>query len=171
MEEVLILKSETSSNGSPQDSGLQESLALPPSMCVIAAAAPPLLPPPPPPPPLPPPPPPPPPLNPSFSSRNAHRKSMKKLNWDTLPSQRVLGTLNVWTSNRPQRDLVLDIRSMEELFSHIDKRASLRNPGIMGVRKSAGMELLLQEPQVKTFLFWKTLSMVLKIQHIFVLKT
>ncbi|XP_023258332.1 FH2 domain-containing protein 1-like [Seriola lalandi dorsalis] len=73
---------------------------------------------------------------------------MKKLNWDTIPSQRVLGKLNVWTSKRPQRDLVLDIRSMEELFSHVDKRASIRNSRVMGLNKFDGMDLLPQEPQV-----------------------
>uniref|UniRef100_A0A4W6FUA2 FH2 domain containing 3 n=1 Tax=Lates calcarifer TaxID=8187 RepID=A0A4W6FUA2_LATCA len=61
-------------------------------------------------------------------------RSMKKLNWDTIPSQRVLGKLNVWTSKRPQRDLVLDIRSMEELFSHVDKRPSLRSSRVMGLK-------------------------------------
>uniref|UniRef100_A0A672GCG5 FH2 domain containing 3 n=1 Tax=Salarias fasciatus TaxID=181472 RepID=A0A672GCG5_SALFA len=58
---------------------------------------------------------------------NFSLRSMKKLNWDTIPSQHVLGKLNVWTSSRPQRDLVLDIRSMEELFSRVDKRASLHS--------------------------------------------
>uniref|UniRef100_A0A8C4HS73 FH2 domain containing 3 n=1 Tax=Dicentrarchus labrax TaxID=13489 RepID=A0A8C4HS73_DICLA len=76
------------------------------------------------------------------------RRSMKKLNWDTIPSQRVLGKLNVWTSKRPQRDLVLDIRSMEELFSHVDKRASLRNSRFLGVKNCDGVDLFQQEPQV-----------------------
>lgn len=71
---------------------------------------------------------------------------MKKLNWETIPSQRVLGKLNVWTCKRQQRDLVLDIRSMEELFSHVDKRASLRNSRVMGL-KCDGTEIP-QEPQV-----------------------
>uniref|UniRef100_A0A669EWV6 FH2 domain containing 3 n=1 Tax=Oreochromis niloticus TaxID=8128 RepID=A0A669EWV6_ORENI len=75
------------------------------------------------------------------------RRSMKKLNWDTIPSQRVLGKLNVWTSSRPQRDLVLDIRSMEELFSHVDKRASLCTS--TNLKKCDGMDHLPQEPQVK----------------------
>uniref|UniRef100_A0A665V5J6 FH2 domain containing 3 n=1 Tax=Echeneis naucrates TaxID=173247 RepID=A0A665V5J6_ECHNA len=70
------------------------------------------------------------------------------LNWDTIPRQRVLGTLNVWTSKRPQRDLVLDIRSMEELFSHVDKRASLRTSRVMGLNNSDGLDLFPQEPQV-----------------------
>uniref|UniRef100_A0A8C5N7V8 FH2 domain-containing protein 1-like n=1 Tax=Gouania willdenowi TaxID=441366 RepID=A0A8C5N7V8_GOUWI len=47
------------------------------------------------------------------------------LNWDTIPSHSVLGKLNVWT--RPQRDLVLDIQSMEELFSHVDKQTLLQH--------------------------------------------
>uniref|UniRef100_A0A3B4H9Y4 FH2 domain-containing protein 1-like n=1 Tax=Pundamilia nyererei TaxID=303518 RepID=A0A3B4H9Y4_9CICH len=74
-------------------------------------------------------------------------RSMKKLNWDTIPSQRVLGKLNVWTSSRPQRDLVLDIRSMEELFSHVDKRASLCTS--TNLKKCDGTDHLPQEPQVK----------------------
>ncbi|CAL9685434.1 unnamed protein product [Knipowitschia caucasica] len=51
---------------------------------------------------------------------------MKKLNWDTIPSQRVLGKKNVWTSNKSERELRLDIESMEELFSQVDMRASCR---------------------------------------------
>uniref|UniRef100_A0A7N6AS63 FH2 domain-containing protein n=1 Tax=Anabas testudineus TaxID=64144 RepID=A0A7N6AS63_ANATE len=80
------------------------------------------------------------------------RRSMKKLNWDTIPSQHVLGKLNVWTSKRPQRDLVLDIRSMEELFSHVDKQASLHNSRVVGLKKSDGVNLFQQEPQVKQLL-------------------
>uniref|UniRef100_A0A3Q2ZR36 FH2 domain containing 3 n=2 Tax=Kryptolebias marmoratus TaxID=37003 RepID=A0A3Q2ZR36_KRYMA len=72
---------------------------------------------------------------------------MKKLNWDTIPSHHVVGKLNVWTSQRPQRDLVLDIRTMEELFSHIDKRASIRGSRGVGVRKSNSVELSAQEAQ------------------------
>ncbi|KAK1883137.1 Arfaptin-2 [Dissostichus eleginoides] len=68
-----------------------------------------------------------------FPWASRHRCSMKKLNWDTIPSQRVLGKLNVWTSMRPQRVLELDIQSIEELFSHVDKRASLRNSKVMGL--------------------------------------
>ncbi|XP_057677674.1 FH2 domain-containing protein 1-like [Corythoichthys intestinalis] len=74
--------------------------------------------------PPPPPPPPPPPLQrllpPPPSCR---QRSMKKLNWDTIPSQHVLGKLNVWTSELPPRELVLDTRSMEELFSQVERRA------------------------------------------------
>ena len=73
---------------------------------------------------------------------------MKKLNWDTLPSQRVLGKLNVWTSKLPQRDLVLDIQSMEELFSHVDKRASLRRSRVLGLNNCDGLDPMPQEPQV-----------------------
>lgn len=76
---------------------------------------------------------------------------MKKLNWDTIPSQRVLGKLNVWTSSRPQRDLVLDIQSMEELFSHVDKRASLCTS--TNLKKCDGTGHLPQEPQVKGSLY------------------
>lgn len=75
---------------------------------------------------------------------------MKKLNWDAIPSQHVLGKLNVWTSKRTQRDLVLDIRSMEELFSHVDKRASLGSSRVVGLKKSDGVNLFPQEPQVNS---------------------
>uniref|UniRef100_A0A8D3B8E7 FH2 domain containing 3 n=1 Tax=Scophthalmus maximus TaxID=52904 RepID=A0A8D3B8E7_SCOMX len=78
-----------------------------------------------------------------------HVRSMKKLNWDPIPNQRVLGKVNVWTSTLPQRDLVLDIRSMEELFSHVDKRASLRNSRVIGLKKGCdGVDLFPPEPQV-----------------------
>ncbi|MEQ2179174.1 hypothetical protein GOODEAATRI_021890, partial [Goodea atripinnis] len=70
------------------------------------------------------------------------------LNWDTIPNHHVLGKLNVWTSKRTQRDLVLDIRTMEELFSHVDKRASLRSSRVLGLSKSDGMNLCAQESQV-----------------------
>ncbi|KAM9788467.1 FH2 domain containing 3 [Neosynchiropus ocellatus] len=103
----------------------------------------PQLPPPPPPPPLPPPPPPP---AASLPASDVHRRSMKKLNWDTLPSQRVLGKLNVWTSQRPQRNLVLDIQSMEELFSQVDKKASLKPSKTITGREGAAHHP--EEPQV-----------------------
>ncbi|XP_051902412.1 FH2 domain-containing protein 1-like [Hippocampus zosterae] len=54
------------------------------------------------------------------------RRSMKKLNWDTIPNQRVLGKVNVWTSALPPRELVLDTHSMDELFGHVDRRAQSR---------------------------------------------
>lgn len=73
---------------------------------------------------------------------------MKKLNWDTIPSQHVLGKVNVWTSKRPQRDLVLDIQTMEELFSHVDKQATLRTSRWMGVKTQDGVDLFPQEHQV-----------------------
>uniref|UniRef100_A0A3B5LUQ3 FH2 domain containing 3 n=1 Tax=Xiphophorus couchianus TaxID=32473 RepID=A0A3B5LUQ3_9TELE len=75
-------------------------------------------------------------------------RSMKKLNWDTLPNHHVLGKLNVWTSKRTQRDLVLDIQTMEELFSHDDKSASLRASKVFSLSKSDGMNLCGQESQV-----------------------
>uniref|UniRef100_A0A3Q2FQ13 FH2 domain containing 3 n=1 Tax=Cyprinodon variegatus TaxID=28743 RepID=A0A3Q2FQ13_CYPVA len=75
------------------------------------------------------------------------RCSMKKLNWDTIPNHHVLGKLNVWTSQRTQRDLVLDIRTMEELFSS-DKSASLRSSRVLGLSKSEGMNLCGLESQV-----------------------
>lgn len=106
------------------------------------------VPPPPPPPPLPPPPPTPPhlPATP-FGARDAQRRSMKKLNWDTIPSHYVVGKLNVWTSQRPQRDLVLDVRAMEELFSHTDSRASMHTSR-GSVRRRDSVDLSAQEPQV-----------------------
>lgn len=76
---------------------------------------------------------------------------MKKLNWDTIPSQNVLGKVNVWTSNRPQRDLVLDIQAMEELFSHVDKAATLRTSRRGGVKALDGLELFPLEHQVNSF--------------------
>uniref|UniRef100_A0A8C9ZZX3 FH2 domain containing 3 n=1 Tax=Sander lucioperca TaxID=283035 RepID=A0A8C9ZZX3_SANLU len=114
--------------------------------------------------PPPPPPPPPPPLPPPFDSRTVQRRSMKKLNWDTIPSQRVLGKLNVWTSKRPQRDLVLDIRSMEELFSHGDKQASLRNSRVMGLTCD-GMDLYSQEPQVTILDSKKSMNIGIFLRH------
>ncbi|XP_049598449.1 FH2 domain-containing protein 1 isoform X2 [Syngnathus scovelli] len=74
--------------------------------------------------PRPPPPPPPPPL--PLPPSSSQRRSMKKLNWDTIPRQRVLGKVNVWTSALPPRDLVLDTHSMDELFGHVDRRAQAR---------------------------------------------
>lgn len=76
---------------------------------------------------------------------------MKKLNWDTIPSQNVLGKVNVWTSKRPQRDLVLDIQAMEELFSHVDKAATLRPSRRGGVKALDGLELFPLEHQVSGF--------------------
>ncbi|XP_070774203.1 FH2 domain containing 3 [Enoplosus armatus] len=174
MEGVLILKSASppscsSRNSSPplspdaqEDSDLQSSSPAPPPMCVTTV-------PPPPPPPLPPPPPPPPPPPllppPPFGSRNVQRRSMKKLNWDTIPSQRVLGKLNVWTSKRPQRDLVLDIRSMEELFSHVDKRASLRHSRVIGLKNCDGMDFFPQEPQVTILDSKKSMNIGIFLRH------
>ncbi|CAJ1063869.1 FH2 domain containing 3 isoform X1 [Xyrichtys novacula] len=157
MEGVLIVKSASDPNlsslsssfflpSAEKDLDAQSSSSDPSAMCVTSVPPPP---PPPPPPPLPPPPPPPPPpLLPPFGSRSEQRRSMKKLNWDTIPSQRVLGKHNVWTTKGTQRDLVLDIQSMEELFSHVDKRASIRNSRVMGLKNSEGLDLFPPEPQV-----------------------
>lgn len=76
---------------------------------------------------------------------------MKKLNWDTIPSHNVLGKVNVWTSKRPQRDLVLDIQAMEDLFSHVDKAATLRTSRRGGVKPPDGLELFPLEHQVNSF--------------------
>ncbi|XP_060942315.1 FH2 domain containing 3, partial [Limanda limanda] len=100
-----------------------------------------------------------------FGSRNVQRRSMKKLNWDTIPSQRVLGKLNVWTTQRPQRDLVLDIRSMEELFSHVDKRPSLRDSRLVGQKKCDGKELFPQEPQVTILDSKKSMNIGIFLRH------
>uniref|UniRef100_A0A3B5BBZ9 FH2 domain-containing protein 1-like n=1 Tax=Stegastes partitus TaxID=144197 RepID=A0A3B5BBZ9_9TELE len=98
------------------------------------------------------------------TGRNVQRRSMKKLNWDTIPSQRVLGKLNVWTSSRPQRDLVLDIRSMEELFSHVDKRASLRNSKV-APKKCDGMDNFPQEPQVTILDSKRSMNIGILLRH------
>ncbi|KAI4813947.1 hypothetical protein KUCAC02_003165 [Chaenocephalus aceratus] len=90
---------------------------------------------------------------------------MKKLNWDTIPSQRVLGKLNVWTSMRPQRVLELDIQSIEELFSHVDKRASLRNSKVMGLNTSDSLDLFLQEPKVTILDSKKSMNIGIFLRH------
>ncbi|XP_041128327.1 FH2 domain-containing protein 1-like [Polyodon spathula] len=85
--------------------------------------------PPPPAPPLPSgigPPPPPPPLNGMEPSRlgtglfkgSSHRRSkLRNFNWDTIPHQRVVGKLNIWTEEKKMDDYELDTQRMEELFS------------------------------------------------------
>ncbi|XP_061660365.1 FH2 domain-containing protein 1-like isoform X2 [Syngnathoides biaculeatus] len=95
-----------------------------------------------PPPPPPPPPPPLPRLPPQPSS--FQRRSMKKFYWDAIPSQRVLGRVNVWTSELPPRELVLDTLSMDELFGRVDHR-----PAGVGRRRARGTcEVGPHEPQV-----------------------
>ncbi|XP_077596085.1 FH2 domain-containing protein 1-like [Stigmatopora nigra] len=107
-------------------------------------------------------PPPPPPLPPPLSRPLLHspppcqRRSMKKLNWDPIPSQHVLGKINVWTSELPPRELVLDIHSMEELFSQVEWRACakvaapvrVRSPqpqiSILDSKKSMNVSILLR---------------------------
>ncbi|KAJ8412514.1 hypothetical protein AAFF_G00128500 [Aldrovandia affinis] len=55
-------------------------------------------------------------------SRNVERRSrMRNFNWDTIPQQSVLGKRNVWTAQRAQEDFELDIKRMEELFSHSEE--------------------------------------------------
>lgn len=149
MEGLLIFKS-ASLSSSPQNSSSPLPLdareeshlqASPLAPAIDVTAVPP--PPPPPPPPMPPQLPPTP-----FGTVDVQRRSMKKLNWDTIPTHSVVGKLNVWTSQRSQRQLVLDIQSMEELFSHTDKRASIRSSRLVGMRKIDGMELSAQKAQV-----------------------
>ncbi len=43
---------------------------------------------------------------------------------------------------------MLDIRSMEELFSHVDKRASIRSSRVLGLKNHNSMDLVPQESQV-----------------------
>ncbi|XP_034034186.1 FH2 domain containing 3 [Thalassophryne amazonica] len=132
-----------------------------------------VLPPPPPPPPphcLPPPPPPPPPPLPCLPPppgplNTSNRRSMKKLNWDTIPSQKVLGKLNVWTCQRPQRDLVLDVQSMDELFSHIDKSSALRSSKVMGLKNFEGTTIFQQEPQVTILDSKRSMNIGILLRH------
>ncbi|KAJ3589896.1 hypothetical protein NHX12_010737 [Muraenolepis orangiensis] len=64
---------------------------------------------------------------------------MKKVNWDAIPSQCILGKRNVWTSECPQgKDLVLDIRSMEELFGHGETQAQTLGRWGRGGRTTPG---------------------------------
>lgn len=156
MEGLLVFKLASSQEVSPRDSSSPLPLdarkdphlqASPLAPVADVTAVP--LPPPPPPPPLPPPLPTPPQLPATpFGACDAQRRSMKKLNWDTIPSHYVVGKLNVWTSQRPQRDLVLDVRAIEELFGHTDKRASMHSSRVVGVRKRDSVDLSAQEPQV-----------------------
>lgn len=161
MEEVLILKPKPSSSSSQRevasplpldaqkDPDPQASSAVPAIDDVVAA---PPLPPPPPPPPLPPPPH----LSlTSFGPGDVQKRSMKKLNWDTIPSQFVVGKLNVWTSQRPQRDLVLDIQTMEELFCHTDKEASLCSSRFRSLRRGNRIDPPSPGPQVNCILTHK----------------
>uniref|UniRef100_H3CX43 FH2 domain containing 3 n=1 Tax=Tetraodon nigroviridis TaxID=99883 RepID=H3CX43_TETNG len=100
-----------------------------------------------------------------FGSRDGQRRSMKKLNWDTIPSQRVLGKVNVWTSQRPQRDLVLDIQTMEELFSHVDKQATLRTSRRMGVKTLDGVDLHPQQHQLTILDSKKSMNIGIFLRH------
>uniref|UniRef100_A0A3P9KS35 FH2 domain containing 3 n=1 Tax=Oryzias latipes TaxID=8090 RepID=A0A3P9KS35_ORYLA len=83
---------------------------------------------------------------------HVQKRSMKKLNWDTIPSQFVVGKLNVWTSKRPQRDLVLDIQTMEELFCHTDKEASLCSSRFRSLRRGNRIDPPSPGPQVNFLL-------------------
>ncbi|XP_019727520.1 FH2 domain-containing protein 1-like [Hippocampus comes] len=119
---------------------------------------------PPPAPPLPPPPPalsrllPPPP--------SLQRRSMKKLNWDTIPNQRVLGKVNVWTSALPPRELVLDTHSMDELFSHVDRRAQSR-AGFGRPRRggSGSADVRPSQPQVSILDAKKSMNIGIFLRH------
>ncbi|KAK7925949.1 hypothetical protein WMY93_008259 [Mugilogobius chulae] len=140
----------------------KQPLCDPGPMLVTVTSA--LAPPPPAPPPLPPPPPPPPPpvsLSTPFGSRSI-RKSMKKLNWDTIPSQHVLGKKNVWTSKKTERELRLDIESMEELFSQVDKRTS--------IRRTSGQKIyddvdVVKEPQVSILDSKRSMNIGIFLRH------
>uniref|UniRef100_A0A3B5K6W2 FH2 domain containing 3 n=1 Tax=Takifugu rubripes TaxID=31033 RepID=A0A3B5K6W2_TAKRU len=100
-----------------------------------------------------------------ISSGGGQRRSMKKLNWDTIPSHNVLGKVNVWTSKRPQRDLVLDIQAMEELFSHVDKAATLRISRRGGVKALDGLELFPLEHQVTILDAKKSMNIGIFLRH------
>ncbi|XP_004076348.1 FH2 domain-containing protein 1 [Oryzias latipes] len=171
MEEVLILKPTPSSSSSQRevasplpldaqkDPDPQASSAAPAIDDVVAA---PPLPPPPPPPPLPPPPH----LSlTSFGPGDVQKRSMKKLNWDTIPSQFVVGKLNVWTSKRPQRDLVLDIQTMEELFCHTDKEASLCSSRFRSLRRGYRIDPPSPGPQVRILDSKKSMNVGIFLRH------
>uniref|UniRef100_UPI003AAE7582 FH2 domain-containing protein 1-like n=1 Tax=Centroberyx gerrardi TaxID=166262 RepID=UPI003AAE7582 len=145
-------------NAQPEVSDHPASSPGPPAISAPPQA--PAPPPPPPPPPAPPPPPPPP-----FASRDVQRRSMKKVNWDAIPSQCVLGKWNVWTAQRQQKDLVLDIRSMEELFSHVDTRASQRKSWAAGSKRFEGTAPFPQEPQVSILDSKKSMNIGIFLKH------
>lgn len=46
---------------------------------------------------------------------------------------------------------MLDIRSMEELFSHVDKRASLNNSRVVGHKKSDSLNLFPESQVNRSF--------------------
>ncbi|XP_043561237.1 FH2 domain-containing protein 1 [Chiloscyllium plagiosum] len=83
-----------------------------------------VLPPPPPPPPppvLPPPPPPPSLLCQSHSSPSLQKSKFKKVNWITIPKDRILGKNNIWTMDKYDDDFQLDTLIMEKLFEQVEK--------------------------------------------------
>ncbi|XP_056141338.1 FH2 domain containing 3 [Lampris incognitus] len=117
-------------------------------------------PPPPPPPPLLPPPPP-----PAFAPHNVQRRSMKKVNWDAIPSQRVLGKVNVWTSQRPQKNLTLNVQRIEELFSHEDTWAPKCGTRVKHRRRFTGLAPFPSESQVSILDSKKSMNIGIFLKH------
>ncbi|KAI9548366.1 hypothetical protein NQZ68_010588 [Dissostichus eleginoides] len=66
---------------------------------------------------------------------------------------------------RPQRVLELDIQSIEELFSHVDKRASLRNSKVMGLNTCDSLDLFPQEPKVTILDSKKSMNIGIFLRH------
>ncbi|XP_048400980.1 FH2 domain-containing protein 1 [Stegostoma tigrinum] len=75
---------------------------------------------------LPPPPPPPVPPLPSSpfqspSSPSLQKSKFKKVNWITIPKDRILGKDNIWTTDKYDDDFQLDTLIMEKLFEQVEK--------------------------------------------------
>ncbi|XP_041050610.1 FH2 domain-containing protein 1 isoform X1 [Carcharodon carcharias] len=67
-----------------------------------------------------PPPPPPPPFGSSSSSSSVRKSKLKKVNWITIPKDRVLGKDNIWTTDKYDDDFQLNTLIMEELFEQVE---------------------------------------------------
>ncbi|XP_078268582.1 uncharacterized protein fhdc2 [Rhinoraja longicauda] len=74
---------------------------------------------PPPPPPPPPPLPPPPPFAESTSPCLLQKSKLRKVNWITIPKEKILGKDNIWTVDKYDDDFQLDTSAMEELFEQV----------------------------------------------------
>ncbi|XP_055499653.1 protein diaphanous homolog 3 [Leucoraja erinacea] len=74
---------------------------------------------PPPPPPPPPPLPPPPPFSESTSPCLLQKSKLRKVNWITIPKEKILGKDNIWTADKYDDDFQLDTSAMEELFEQV----------------------------------------------------
>ena len=73
---------------------------------------------------------------------------MKQLNWDAIPRQSVMGKMNVWTSERSKKNLVLDTRSMEELFSLVENRLVPQQSNSLARKSFEGRPPLIHQTQV-----------------------